>query len=202
MSMGKSASNEELKPCERNFKNDKKLIYSHFKPIINSESTILSVMKDSFKDNLSESLCYDQIFGVQSKKDFLIKAYLISNLLKKIPGERIAINTPIQGSSADILKKAMVEIDTAFEKENIKSTMLLQVHDELIFDVAKDELDKMKQIISVFSVLFLFFTLASCVKEEEYANTPKERINKLIMESSIDKTIIIIASVVGRNSNE
>lgn len=100
MAMGKSASNEELKPCERNFKNDKKLIYSHFKPIINSESTILSVMKDSFKDNLSESLCYDQIFGVQTKKDFLIKAYLISNLLKKISGERIAIMLPSLSATA------------------------------------------------------------------------------------------------------
>ena len=59
----------------------------------------------------------------------------------------MALNTPIQGSSADILKKAMIEIDEAFVKENIKSTMLLQVHDELIFNVINSELDKVKEIV-------------------------------------------------------
>ena len=53
----------------------------------------------------------------------------------------------LQGSASDILKKAMVEIDNIFEKENIKSKMLLQVHDELIFNVYKDELDKVKDIV-------------------------------------------------------
>ena len=59
----------------------------------------------------------------------------------------MALNTPIQGSSADILKKAMIEIDEAFTKENIKSTMLLQVHDELIFNVKNEELEHVKQIV-------------------------------------------------------
>ncbi len=65
----------------------------------------------------------------------------------KSMGERMALNTPIQGTSADILKKAMIEIDNIFTKENIKSKMLLQVHDELIFNVYKDELDKVKDIV-------------------------------------------------------
>ena len=59
----------------------------------------------------------------------------------------MALNTPIQGSSADILKKAMIEIDEAFEKEKIASTMLLQVHDELIFNVKNNELEKVKEIV-------------------------------------------------------
>ncbi len=63
-------------------------------------------------------------------------------------GERIALNTPIQGTSADIIKKAMVEIDEQFEKENIKSKMVLQVHDELIFDVIEEEKEKVEKIVT------------------------------------------------------
>lgn len=62
-------------------------------------------------------------------------------------GERMAMNTPIQGSSADILKKAMVDIDREFRKKNLKSKMLLQVHDELIFNVYQDEKDIVTSIV-------------------------------------------------------
>ena len=61
--------------------------------------------------------------------------------------ERNAINAPIQGSAADIIKVAMVRIADRFEKENIQSKMILQVHDELNFDVCSCELDQVKQII-------------------------------------------------------
>lgn len=70
-----------------------------------------------------------------------------SNYMQRSMGERMALNTPIQGSSADILKKAMIEIDEKFQKENIKSTMLLQVHDELIFNVLNEEKEKVKNIV-------------------------------------------------------
>ena len=62
-------------------------------------------------------------------------------------GERMALNTPIQGSASDILKKAMVEIYDVFEKNGIKSKMILQVHDELIFNVYENEIDKVKKIV-------------------------------------------------------
>ena len=62
-------------------------------------------------------------------------------------GERIALNTPIQGTSADIIKKAMVEIYEKFATLNIKSKMVLQVHDELIFDVVKEEQEKVEKIV-------------------------------------------------------
>ena len=55
--------------------------------------------------------------------------------------ERNAVNAPIQGSAADIIKLAMINIHNRFEKEGFKSKMLLQVHDELVFDAHKDELD-------------------------------------------------------------
>jgi DNA polymerase-1 len=61
--------------------------------------------------------------------------------------ERNAINTPIQGAAADIIKKAMVAVDRAFEQENLKSKMVLQVHDELNFEVLKSEVDTVKQIV-------------------------------------------------------
>jgi DNA polymerase-1 len=61
--------------------------------------------------------------------------------------ERNAVNAPIQGSAADIIKLAMIHIYNRFEKEQFKSKMLLQVHDELVFDVHKDELEIIKPII-------------------------------------------------------
>lgn len=61
--------------------------------------------------------------------------------------ERNAINTPIQGSAADIIKIAMVRIKNRFEKEKIRSKMILQVHDELLFDVISHEMEKVKVIV-------------------------------------------------------
>ncbi|MCX5692811.1 MAG: DNA polymerase I [Candidatus Omnitrophica bacterium] len=61
--------------------------------------------------------------------------------------ERIAINTPVQGSAADLIKIAMINICRRMKKENLKSLMTLQVHDELVFEVPKDELDKMKELV-------------------------------------------------------
>jgi len=61
--------------------------------------------------------------------------------------ENNAINTPIQGSAADIIKLAMLNIDKKFKTENLKSKMIMQVHDELVFDVPIEEKDLVKQII-------------------------------------------------------
>jgi DNA polymerase-1 len=62
-------------------------------------------------------------------------------------GERTALNAPIQGSAADILKKAMIDLHKYLKKENKKSKILLQVHDELILDIVKEELEEMKDIV-------------------------------------------------------
>ncbi|OES44163.1 DNA polymerase I [Domibacillus iocasae] len=62
-------------------------------------------------------------------------------------GERTAMNTPIQGSAADIIKKAMIDVAERLEKEQLTSKLLLQVHDELIFDVPKEEIDQMERIV-------------------------------------------------------
>lgn len=69
------------------------------------------------------------------------------NYLVRSGGERIALNTPIQGTAADILKKAMVEIFDKFRELGLKSKMLIQVHDELVFNVKKDEMDQVTKIV-------------------------------------------------------
>jgi DNA polymerase-1 len=61
--------------------------------------------------------------------------------------ERNAINAPIQGSAADIIKIAMVRIHEKLKSENYKSLMVLQVHDELIFEVEISELEKLKELV-------------------------------------------------------
>jgi len=61
--------------------------------------------------------------------------------------ERNAVNAPIQGSAADIIKLAMIEVDRAMRAANMKSKMLLQVHDELVFDAYKDELEELKELV-------------------------------------------------------
>lgn len=57
----------------------------------------------------------------------------------------MALNTPIQGTSADIIKKAMIEIYDKFNKLNLKSKMIIQVHDELLFDCLNEELEIVKK---------------------------------------------------------
>ncbi|MDD2518438.1 MAG: DNA polymerase I [Bacilli bacterium] len=69
------------------------------------------------------------------------------NYMIRQQGERIALNTPIQGTSADIIKKSMIEIAEQFEAKELKSKMILQVHDELIFDVLESELDIVTEIV-------------------------------------------------------
>ena len=69
------------------------------------------------------------------------------NGMMRSMSERIAINTPIQGTAADLIKVAMVNIWKAMREGNFKSHMILQVHDELVFDARKDELERLKPII-------------------------------------------------------
>jgi len=70
-----------------------------------------------------------------------------SNYMIRQQGERMALNAPIQGTSADIIKKAMVEIHAALKEKNMQTKMIIQVHDELVFDVPKSELEQLKLLI-------------------------------------------------------
>lgn len=70
-----------------------------------------------------------------------------SNFNLRSFAERTAMNSPIQGTAADIIKLAMVQISSRMEREGARSRMLLQVHDELVFEVPEDELDAMKRLV-------------------------------------------------------
>jgi DNA polymerase-1 len=61
--------------------------------------------------------------------------------------ERNAINSPIQGTAADMIKLAMIKVQRAIKNEGLRSKMILQVHDELVFDVYRDEIDAMKKLV-------------------------------------------------------
>lgn len=101
---------------------------------------------------------YMESIKEQAKKDGYVKTML--NRIRYIPelkspnynirqfGERVALNTPIQSTAADIIKLAMVRVDNRLINEGLKSKLILQVHDELIVEAHKDEVNKVKQILS------------------------------------------------------
>ena len=72
---------------------------------------------------------------------------LSSNFIQRGFGERIAMNSPIQGTAADIIKLAMIQVTRRFKKENMESRLVLQVHDELLIEAKKDEIERVKLIL-------------------------------------------------------
>lgn len=69
------------------------------------------------------------------------------NFMVKSEAERLAINAPIQGSASDVIKKAMIRLDQKFNQQNLKSKLILQVHDELVVEAPEDELELAQQIL-------------------------------------------------------
>ena len=76
-----------------------------------------------------------------------IKEISDKNYMMREFGKRAAMNAPIQGSAADLIKLAMIHIYKKMQEEQVKSRMILQIHDELIFDVWEEELEQMKTIV-------------------------------------------------------
>ncbi len=70
-----------------------------------------------------------------------------SNFNVRGAAERMAINMPIQGTAADIMKLAMIRVHRRLEEEKLQAKMLLQVHDELVFEVPQEELEAIKEVV-------------------------------------------------------
>lgn len=119
-------------------KEAKEFINTYFETYPGIKEYMDNVIKEAYKNGYVKTLMNrKRIIEELSNKNYMIRA----------SGERMALNTPIQGTSADIIKKAMIEIYEELNKRNLKSKMVLQVHDELIFDVLKEEKDEVIDII-------------------------------------------------------
>ena len=120
-------------------KEAKEFINKYFETYSGTKTYMDSVIKDAYEKGY--------VTTIMNRKR-TIDELKNTNYMIRAQGERMALNTPIQGSSADILKKAMIDIYNEFKNQNIKSKMLLQVHDELIFNVFNDEIDKVTKIVN------------------------------------------------------
>lgn len=116
------------------------------KEFINKYFETYPGVKDYMNKEIADATKDGYVKTIMNRKR-IIEELNSSNYNVRSMGERMALNTPIQGSASDILKKAMVEIYDVFEKNNMKSKMLLQVHDELIFNVYNDEIDRVKKFV-------------------------------------------------------
>ena len=116
------------------------------KSFINSYLNTYPEIKQYMDESIKRAHELGYVKTVMNRKR-VIEELKNKNYLVRSQGERIALNTPIQGSSADILKKAMIEIYKEFNEKKLKSKMLIQVHDELVFNVVKDEEETVYEIV-------------------------------------------------------
>ena len=117
------------------------------KEFINKYFETYPGVKEYMDKEIEEAKRNGYVKTIMNRKRIIEELHSTNHVVRSM-GERMALNTPIQGSSADILKMAMIKIDKYFEDNNIKSTMLLQVHDELIFNVIKEEEEEVRKIVS------------------------------------------------------
>ena len=113
---------------------------------------------DSYLETFPGIKEYMRVVVEKSKEEGFVKTIMnrkrvieelnSKNYMVRSTGERMALNTPIQGSSSDIIKKAMIEIYDEFNRLGLKSKMLIQVHDELLFNVLDNEEEKVKEIVA------------------------------------------------------
>ena len=101
----------------------------------------------NYMDNIVMEAYRDGYVKTLFNRKRVIEELQNKNFMVRQSGERIALNTPIQGTSADIMKIAMVKIFEEMKSKNLKSKMLLQVHDELIFDVIEEEKEVLEELV-------------------------------------------------------
>ena len=96
------------------------------------------------KQFVAENGYVETMFG---RKRYLASELLSPNFQIREFAQRAAINQPLQGSAADLIKMAMIEIDKQLEKQNLKTKMIMQVHDELVFEIPQEELELVKKLV-------------------------------------------------------
>jgi DNA polymerase-1 len=116
------------------------------KELINSYYKTYPTLKDYISKQVNLAREQGYVETLLRRRRYL-KNINSGNSLVRSMDERNAVNAPIQGTAADIIKIAMIRIQKKLEAGNFKSKMLLQVHDELVFDIHKEELETLKSII-------------------------------------------------------
>lgn len=117
------------------------------KEIIESYFTQFGRLKAYQQENIEFARKNGYVITLLGRKRYLADINSANAVVRGF-AERNAINAPIQGSAADIIKVAMIDIHNEMKKHHFKSKMIMQVHDELVFDVHKDEVDSIKPIIN------------------------------------------------------
>ena len=103
----------------------------------------VSAFMETLKESAAEKGFVETLMGRRR----YIRAINSKNQTQRAAAERIAINTPIQGSAADIVKTAMLRVDRALKQQQLKARLLLQVHDELILEAPDAEVDTVKALL-------------------------------------------------------
>lgn len=125
--------NLEISPAEA-----KKFINKYYELYPGVKNYMDKIVEDAYHNGYVKTMFNrKRVIDELNNKNFMIRQ----------SGERIALNTPIQGTSADIMKIAMIKIFDEMQKNNLKSKMLLQVHDELIFDCVESEKEILEKIV-------------------------------------------------------
>lgn len=123
-----------------------------------------------YKDNLIKEAYQNGYVKTLFNRKRIIDELNNKNYLIRSSGERMALNTPIQGTAADILKMAMIKMQEEIDKHNFNAKMVIQVHDELVFDVPKNEVEEFIPILK--DVMENIYELKVPLKVDiEYGNT-------------------------------
>ncbi len=117
------------------------------KEIIDNYFTKFSGIRDYMDKTIAFAREHGYVETIMGRRRYLRDIHSRNNVVRSA-AERNAINSPIQGSAADMIKIAMIAVQKALKQEGFTSKMLLQVHDELVFDVYKEELESLKKLVS------------------------------------------------------
>ena len=113
---------------------------------IGNKTSLLDNIKE-FMDEVIESATQNGYVTTILNRRRYIPEINASNFMMRNAGKRAAMNAPIQGSAADIIKIAMVNVYKKLEEKNLKSKLILQVHDELIVETVEEEIEVVKKIV-------------------------------------------------------